>query len=207
MNRVAAVLALACALLAAGCVTPISKNPVGMTTGLHRDLSLVGTWEEDMGRYSEGEVITVVPVGTDDLMTAFQVGLPKKKDDAGSFTLYEFTTAKVGENHFANARELPLARDHHNERDGWMPLFYTTTHEGRSLKLYYLDQEKIIKAIETGALKGRVERHKQKNDDGTIEDKIDTITITAEPAELDAFMAKPEAADLFRLYKHYWRLE
>ena len=131
----------------------------------------------------------------------------EKEDGAGSFQLYEFTVARVGENHFINARKLSLAREHNDQPENWMPLFYTTTHEGRSLKLYYLDQDKIIKAIESGALKGRVEKHQRKNDDGKIEDEIDAITITAEPADLDAFMAKPEAADLFQLYKRYWRIE
>jgi hypothetical protein len=207
MKRIGAMLALACALLVAGCVTPTSKNPIGMTTGLHRDLSLVGTWKDDFPWRDEGDTITVAPVGTDNSMTAFQVGLPEKKDGAGSFQLYEFTVARVGEHHFVNARKLPSRSEHTDQPDDWMPLYYTTTHDGRSLKLYYLSQDKIVKAIESGALKGRVEKHQRKNDDGTVEDAIDAITITAEPAELDAFMAKPEAADLFQLYKRYWRVD
>lgn len=199
-------LMLACILFAAGCVTPTTRNPVGLTTGLTRDAALIGTWRDDEFRFDEGEVFHVVPVGTE-TMTAFCIHMPQKKDEAGSFSVYEFTTAMAGQNHFINARELHLAREHVQDADGWMPLFYTTKNGGRSLKLYHLDQTRIAKAIESGALKGQVEKHKDTNSDGSVSEIIDSIEITAEPAELDAFMAKPEAAGLFTLYKKYRKVE
>lgn len=190
--------AFAAVLFSAGCVTPVSVNPVGTTTGLGRDMALVGTWRDDAFRFDDRESITVAPVG-DSGMTAFRVRLPDTPEEQGSFTLYAFSTATLGQNHFINARKVLLASDKRDEDAGWMPLYYTVKANGRSAKLYYLDSEKLAKTIESGALKGRVERKK----DGAI----DAITITADPAELDAFFTKPEAASLFQLLMRYRKVE
>jgi hypothetical protein len=199
-------LALTCAILAAGCVVPTSKYPVGTTTGLTRDTALLGTWKDDVFRVDFGEDIHVVPVG-DGVMTAFSSRLPDKPDEAGELSIYQFTTATLGANHFINARELKLEGDERKQLTQWTPLFYTVRNDGRSLKLYYLNQEKTIKAIESGTLKGHIEKHKTTNSEGKTEDIIDSIEITSEPVELDAFMATPQAVELFTLYRRFKKIE
>ena len=197
-------IAMAFALLLAGCGAVTTTHEIGTTAGLRTDLALVGTWKDDVFRQDFGQDIHVVPVGQGTL-TAFESRIRQRPDDVGSFTIYSFTTAKLGDNHFINADVIRLEGDKSAKRPGWLPLFYTV--RGNSLKLYYLEQERAAKAIEAGLIAGRIDRHQRKSDDGKVEDVIDNVEITAEPAALDAFMAKPEAVALFRLYMQLRKIE
>ena len=67
-----------------------------------------------------------------------------------------------------------------------IPLLYVV--KGRTLTLYLLDEDKTKEAVKAGKLAGTVEP----GESGDVQ-------ITAEPEALDAFMAKPEAAELFKV--------
>lgn len=193
-------------LVTAGCTPVRSINPVGTTTTQTLDVSLCGTWKDDIFRLNLGEDIHVVEVGEGKL-TAFKSDVRQSQDGVGSFDIFQFTTAVAGTNHFINARDIRLEGDKSVDRPGWRLLFYTVRKDGQSLKLYYLDDTKVTKAIETGVLKGHIEKHRTTNADGKTEIVVDSIEITAGPAELDAFMATPQALGLFTLYRKYWKSE
>lgn len=207
------IFALACVILVAGCDTATTKNPVGTTTGLVADKALNGIWKDDMcpiaalfcGQNDMGEYLHIFQSG-DSEMTALWVNAPVRSRERGDFTEYRFTTATLGNNHFMNVVEQPTNATE-KPKAGFTPIFYTLRNNGHKLTIYHIDDNKVAKAIESGALTGHIEKHQDKDKDGKPEDVYDSIQITAEPAELDVFMAKPEAADLFIVYRVFKRIE
>ncbi len=196
-------LVLACAVLLAGCYDTRSEHPIGTTAGLKPDKSLVGIWKDDYWRQDTGDTIHIFVSG-DSEMTAVWIEAPAGK--FGSFHPYRIATAKLGNNRFINVTEEPHKADDKAPVQ-YQPALYTLRNDGRTFTLYTADDEKVAKAIETGAIRGIVEKHTEKHSDGTPYIEYDKVVITAAPTELDAFMAKPEAADLFRVYMVFKKIE
>ena len=196
------VLALVCAIFLSGCYDTTTTNPIGTTAALAQDKVLIGIWKGEFWRHDEGEYLHIFPTD-DQKMTALWIESPKDKDH-GSYQEFQITTAGLGRNRFINAAK--------RTSDGsfevhWMPLFYTLRNDGRTLTIYTANDDKVVQVIDSHALRGEVKRHQEKDDKGQSREVIDSIEITAEPAELDAFMARPEAADLFRVFMRYKKIE
>jgi hypothetical protein len=186
MKHLHAALAIACTLLLAGCLPVTSKTPVGTTAGLGTDEALYGTWKfHNSDAKDKNDGYFHFMKAKDGSITAIMV-LAKGSDDDG-WTVFNVRTATLGKNHYINAVE---TFDKDAPADGSLknaniPLLYTI--KGRTLTLYLIDEDKAKEAVQSGAIKGTVEPG-QSGD----------VTITADAAELDAFMAKPEAANLFK---------
>ncbi len=186
MNVIRMAAVLACAVFLAGCLPVTSKTPVGTTASLGADKTLIGTWKGhgvDSGDKQEGFFHFML--AKDGSLTIAQVFATGSNDDG--WTIYRATTAALGKNYFLNVSLIAdgggPADD--NSRNRIFPLIYSM--KGRTLTIGLLDEDKTKAAIKAGKLKGAVEP----GDSGDV-------TITSDAAELDAFMATPEAAGLFK---------
>jgi hypothetical protein len=189
MKRIYAALAIAATLLLAGCLPVTSKTPVGTTVGLGADEALYGTWvgRSPDDKDKKDDCYFHFMKAKDGSLTAVMV-LAKGSDDDG-WTVFNVRTAALGKNHFINAVE---TFDKDAPADGSLknvniPLLYTI--KDGTLTLYLIDEDKAKEAVQRGAIKGTVEPG-QSGD----------VQITADAAELDAFMAKPEAAKTFKSF-------
>lgn len=178
---------MACALLLAGCLPVTSKTPVGSTTGLGADKALTGTWKgHSVDADNKADGYFHFMAAKDGTLTAAVVYAMGSSDDG--WTIFNVRTATLGKNHFINAvetfdKDAPAEGDLKNAN---IPMLYTI--HGHTLTLYLIDEDKAKAAVKAGKIKGEVEP-------GDMGD----VVITADAAELDAFMAKPEAAELFKV--------
>lgn len=178
---------LACVFLLAGCLPVTSKTPVGTTAGLGADAALTGTWKghsADADNKNDGFFHFMQ---AKDGSLTIAVILAKGSSDDG-WTIFNAHTASLGKNHFINAvetfdKDAPVEGDLKNAN---IPLLYVV--KGRTLTIYLINEDKAKTAIKAGKIKGTIEP----GDSGDVQ-------ITSESAELDAFMAKPEAVDLFKV--------
>jgi len=190
MRLLRAAVAMAAMLLAAGCLPVTSKTPVGTTAGLGADEALTGTWiGKSLDAEDKSDIRTIYfhfLKGKDGNLMALMVGAAGKNDD--DWMAFNLSTATLGKNRFINAvetfdnnrpAEAPL-------KDANIPLLYTI--KGGKLTLYWLDEDKVKVAIKAGRIAGTIEP-------GDFGD----VKITADAAALDAFMATPEAAALFKV--------
>lgn len=174
------------AFVLCGCLPVISENPVGTTTGLGPDKALYGTWKgrhPDDKNAKDGYVHFMA--AKDGSMTVAMVLAEGSSDDG--WTIFRLSAVTLNQNHYLNA-VLTFDKDQAAEgklKGARIPVLYTL--KDGVLTLYLLDEDKAKTAIKTGKLKGTIEP----GDNG------DAI-ITAEPAQLDAFFAKSEAAALFK---------
>ncbi len=203
MRLLRAALAIAVTFLAAGCLPVTSKTPVGTTVGLGADEALLGTWigrsedQEDKDQKDKGvaylHFVQSKDAGT---ISALWVSVAESKGDSGwmSFTV---STAKLGDNRYMNA--VQTGEDGKPVdgalKDASFPLLYSFGKHHR-LTLYLLDEDKVKEAIQAGKIAGTIES-------GNFGD----VKITADAAALDAFMAKPEAAKLFKVFVVLRRVE
>jgi hypothetical protein len=179
--------ALTCALFLAGCLPVTSKSPVGTTMGLGADPVLIGTWKghsPDTDNKTDGYFHFMA--AKDGSLTIAVIMAAGGSDDG--WTIFNARTAVLGKNRFLNAVET-FDKDAPAEgslKNANIPLLYVV--KGRTLTLYLLDEDKSKEAIKAGKIAGTIEP----GESGDVE-------ITAEPAALDAFMATPEAAVLFKV--------
>lgn len=176
-----------CGLLLAGCLPVTSRTPVGTTAGLGADTALYGTWKGH-GLDSEKKIDGYFHFmqARDGSMTVAMVMATGTDDDG--WTIFNAHTATLGKNRYLNALET-FDKDAPAEgelKNANIPLLYTV--RGRTLTLYLLDEDKTKQAVRDGKLKGEIEPGESGD-----------VVITADAAELDAFMAKPEAAELFKV--------
>jgi hypothetical protein len=188
MKRIYAALAIAATLLVAGCLPVTSKTPVGTTAGLGADPALYGTWKgQSSDAKDKNDGYFHFMKAKDGSVTAVMV-LARGSDDDG-WTVFNVRTATLGKNHFINAVET-FDKDAPAEgslKNANIPLLYTI--KGKKLTLYLLDEDKVKAAIQAGKIAGTVEP----GESGDVQ-------ITADAAALDAFMATPEAAKLFKVF-------
>jgi hypothetical protein len=176
-----------CALLLAGCLPVTSKTPVGTTSGLGADSALYGTWKgHSPDSSSKNDGFFHFMKAKDGSLTVALVLARGDSDDG--WTIFNAHTAMLGKNRYLNAvetfdKDAPAEGDLKNAN---IPLLYAV--RGRTLTLYLLDEDKTKEAVRSGRIKGEIEAGESGD-----------VVLTADAAELDAFMAKPEAADLFKV--------
>jgi len=189
MNKLRIVLVLACAVLLAGCLPVTTKTPVGTTAGLGADPALFGTWvghSEDASAKNPPPIYFHFMLGKDGTMTAaYLIATGTNDDEWLAFALH---TATLGGNRYIDALN---TLDNGKPVEGDLktlniPLLYTL--KGKTLTLYLLDEDKARAAVKSGAIAGTVGA----GDSGDV-------VITADAKALDAFMAKPETAKLFKV--------
>lgn len=199
------VVALIAAVMLAGCGEVSTQYPVGSTTGLTPDPALVGTWwpRDDKGgnleRTADGKragYVHVLPTSEGGFGIAL-ISMPAKPGDTGGLAVYRATSGRAGENRFLNvvmlspAGEEPLTAPKH----GTTPVLYRFEANG-DLTIFKLDVDKAAAAVKAGRIAGTVEKHSYQYGGKEYEGTPD-VTITADPAALDAFFAKPTVIDLF----------
>ncbi len=189
MKRLQAALAIFCTLFAAACLPVTSKSPVGTTTGLGNDAALYGTWKGYSADDHSPVYVHILRSKNDEAIQAVMVGTGNDKEE-GTIMLVELRTATLGENHFMNVIKF-YTKDEHGEtvntlKDASIPVLYRFG-KNHSLRLYLLSEDKTKEAIAAGKLQGNVES-------GNFGD----VKITSDAPALDAFMATPEAAKLFK---------
>ena len=184
-------LAIAAVLVAAGCLPVTSTTPVGTTVGLTADDALYGTWK---GHSVDGDDKSDKPTvylhflkGKSGTLSALLVTAAGSKDD--DWIAFNLRTATLGKNHYMNAVQ---TFDSNGAVEGGLknaniPVLYSFGRH-HTLTLYMLDEAKVTKAIQDRKIAGTVES-------GAFGD----VTITADAAALDALMATPEAAKLFKV--------
>jgi hypothetical protein len=177
---------LALALVAGGCVT--SKNPIGQTAGFKPDPALVGVWRTRVRKDDPVITVYVLPK-KDGGMTALAIGLPNKKDEGGWET-FDLRVAALGPYHYMSGREGLDNGVPSKDRSGYTLLLYRLS-GADTLTLYQLDTQKIGAVVDSGKLAGKVRKSDPKKS------QWQSVSITADPASLDAFMKKPESAILF----------
>ena len=183
-------LALAVSLLTTACLPVTSTNPVGTTVGLAADPALSGLWRGQVHQ-PEGWVYMTFFPQSDNTTTALLISPPDpaRKDASaqGDWSVYSFQTATLGQYRYMNAKEVSNNGKVPDEAQAGktFPLLYRINSDG-ALVIYLLDEKAAAAAIKSGAIAGTIGQ-------GQFGD----ITLTADPAALDAFMATPAARALF----------
>lgn len=186
--------ALLCVLVA-GCLPVTTKTPVGTTKALGADAALYGTWK---GHGTDDKDVRDAYFhfldGKDGTLRAVVVFARGTSDDGWS--VFQVRTATLGQNRYINAVETfdKDAPASDGLMDATIPILYTIN--GRVLTLFLMDEEKAKAAIEKGEIAGTVENN-----------QFGDVKITAEAEALDAFLAKPEAAGLFKPFLVLKRVE
>jgi hypothetical protein len=178
--------ALIAAAMLAGCLPVTSRSPVGTTAGLKADANLFGTWKgrnpDDTQQRDASFHFMRAKDGGIDIVVAMAEG---GSDDG--WTAFTARTAMLGANRFLNA---VMTYDKAAPVEGGLkaaniPLLYIRN--GRTMTLYLIDEDAAKAAIKAGRIAGTIGQ-------GASGDAV----ITADARDLDAFMAKPEAATLFK---------
>ncbi len=197
MRAIRLAVILAIAMAAAGCSTLTVRYPVGTTAGLSLDPALLGTWK---GHFLPKEGETEAPKVAFYLhfvrvhaarMVAVWVAPDINQEGEGFAAIYDVTTTRLGDSRYINAVMLG-DRKGRSEIGGPMVLLYRFDTDG-TLWLLGMDYDKAKAAVSTHAITGVIEHDGKK---GSLSEHED-VEITADPLELDRFMTKPEAAQLF----------
>jgi hypothetical protein len=182
--------ALAVSLLVTACLPVTSTTPVGSTVGFAADPALAGLWRGQVHK-PEGWVYMTFFPQSDGTTTVVMISPPDaaRKDDSaqGDWSVYSLQTAAVGSYRYMNAQEVSnngKAPDP-AQTGKTFPLLYRVNSDG-ALVIYLLDEKAATAAIKSGAIAGTIGQ-------GQFAD----VTITAAPADLDAFMATPAGRALF----------
>jgi hypothetical protein len=185
MNAIRIALILCAALIATACLPVTTKSPIGSTQGFVMDQLVLGTWKGTAGTETVPSYFHFLP-GKEGTIMAIVV-TPANQQDDGGWGAFALQTVLLGANHFMNAQEVSdngkVASGATAERT--TPLLYKMI-DGKMV-LYMLDEKDTAAAIKAGKIAGTVEP-------GDYGD----VSITAEPAVLDAFMQTPEGLALFK---------
>lgn len=183
--RIMSFLAAATLLLLAGCYPPTTTHPVGTTAGLSNDAALTGLWHGKMHNDEGHDVYFHFLPQSDGTITVVMVQGGSEPD--GDWSVAAVTTATLGANHFMNAQLLydGGSAEDKNAPHGNVPLLYRMDGPNR-IALFLMDEDAAKAAIQAHDISGTVEP-------GQFGD----AAITAEPKELDAFMASRKGIALF----------
>jgi hypothetical protein len=184
MNSLRILFVLAMALVASACLPVTTTAPVGSTVGFQADPALTGIWRGEQTK-GEGPVFMSFYPQTDGTTSVVGMSAPGKSD-SGGWAVYSLQTSTLGPYHFMNAREVSdNGKPSDSSANGTFPLLYRVNGDG-ALVIYLLDDNATKAAIQSGKIAGTVQQ-------GQFGD----ITITAAPADLDAFMQSPAGRALF----------
>ena len=178
--RLAAAVILGAALSA--CLPVVSSSPLGTTVAGSADGRLTGMWKGKVGT-STNAYLTVYPPHEGTVKIVLLA--PPAADDEGSWMIFEARTITLGSNSYLDARVVDDGGKPPDAKLAHMPVLYRVTGNG-SLVLYLIDEVAARKAIATGTIAGTIEP-------GDFGD----VTLTAEPAALDAFFASDAGRALF----------
>ncbi|HXC56135.1 MAG TPA: hypothetical protein VNU97_12630 [Rhizomicrobium sp.] len=187
MRSLRLALAAFAALSLSACVAV--KEPIGTSAGYVNDPALEGLWR---GKSSDDGPEGYYHVILNDDRTMTVVGIvPKTPDKKASWGTLELTTVMLGANRYLNARETGEDGGPPKDKDaaGSIPLYYTIS--GDTLSLFTFDEKKVTQAIRAGRIAGRIDSSKV----GSM--TIDTVSITADGPQLDAWLKSPDAPALF----------
>ncbi len=183
--RITPFLAVAAALLLAGCFPPTTTHPVGTTATIANDPALTGLWrgKSDQSTDERGLYFHFLPAG-DNTITVVMVQAGSEPD--GDWMVASITTATLGGNHIMNVQlKFSDGKAEDDDRPGTIPLLYRFEGPNRMV-LYLMDEDATKAAIQAHKIAGTVEQ-------GQFGD----ATITASPKDLDAFLATKKGAALF----------
>jgi hypothetical protein len=164
-----------------------TKTPVGTTVGLAADPALYGSWKGHSPEDKKARDGYFHFMAAKDGSLTIAVVMADGSGDDG-WTVFNAHTAALGTNRYLNA-VMTFDKDKPIQgalKGATFPVLYVV--KGKTLTLYLIDEDKAKAAITAGKITGTIEP-------GTAGD----VTITTEAKDLDAFMAKPEAKDLFKL--------
>lgn len=177
----------------AGCV-PESEHPLGNPQSAQQDVQLHGLWVADR---SDGETL-YVHIGAEPdkglaagaapeagLMRLWTFGHTTENGRIGNPTGMRFFVSQVGDANYANI-VLPLDEKDTGTPRGWWFIKYQV--DNAALTTWTMDFEAVGKLIETGKVRGTVERDSQ----GSLKRAL----ITAPSEEVEAFV-KANGAILF----------
>ena len=184
VNRFRLAVAALAALTLAACYPPTTTHPIGTSSGLKPDPMLAGLWKGKAASGGEDGAYFHFLQQHDGSITAILVQAGNQPD--GDWNLVTLTTARVGANRIMNARMISSnGKPETDAPAGTIPVLYRITTNGR-LTLYMMDETAVKAAITAGKIKGTIEK-------GSLGD----VAITADPVELDAFMASGDGRALF----------
>ena len=184
MRLIRIALAVCAALFAAACLPVTTKTAIGTTVAAAPDPALYGMWRGADSKNDLPGYFTFLKNG-DDTMTAILVSLPHG-EDGGEWETFRVQAATLGGNHYMTATE-SFVNNAAAGDDALQNIALLYRFEGKSLTLYLIDEDAAKAAIAAGKIKGTVGQ----GDNGDIQ-------ITSDAAELDAFLATPEGAALFK---------
>lgn len=174
---------LATALFVAACF-PTTRHSIGTTAGIGADPDLVGTWIGEMDEEGDIAYLHFLRLPEDGL--GVLMIKPSAPDDGGGWGYYTVTTAEIAGHRFMNAHWVISDGKVEDEAPADpTPLYYNLAGDGE-LRLWLMDRDATIAAINEGKIAGEVE-------EGAFGD----VRITAEPDALDNFMASAEGRALF----------
>jgi hypothetical protein len=187
MKVIRTMVALIAAVTLAGCLPVMTKTPVGTTVGFKNDSVLYGTWKgknPDDKQQRDGYFHFML---AKDGSLTIAVAMAEGGSDDG-WTVFNARAATLGQNHYLNA-VMTFDKDEPVQgalKGATFPVL--TVVKGKTLTLYLLDEDKAKDAVKAGKIAGTIEP-------GASGD----VVITADAKELDAFMARPEAAKFFKV--------
>lgn len=182
--RIATAGVIAVLALALTACWPVSVNPIKGTAATTADPRLTGAWSGRFGDPDEGSEATYIHflVKDDGGFTALTLKHGDKEDSG--WADYTVTTSEVAKTNYMNVRV--VSSDGKIEDTNFSRFFTFARYEvtDTTLDIFVVDEDKLIDA---GKLKGEVERREFTKD----------VKITAESAEIDAFLAASDPKSLF----------
>ncbi|HWA92841.1 MAG TPA: hypothetical protein VG889_22610 [Rhizomicrobium sp.] len=172
------------ALVVAACLPVTTKHPIGTTVGFKEDKALLGMWKGRGEDEDAKDAWFAFLRNADGSTTAIMMTSDPDGDDWGTFRL---DLATLGGNRIMNVHGgLKNGKPDDDEMSKQnIPFLYSFGADG-TLTLSLLDEKAVAAAIQAGKIAGTVEKS-----------SMGDVTITAEPAALDAFFATKEGAALF----------
>ncbi len=173
------------ALGLAACPPVTSKTPLGTTVAAAPDPGLTGVWKGRMAASQTFSYFTFFPQADGTLSVV--VVTPPLGADKGGWGVFTVQTVALGPNHFMNAHETidegkPATG---TMADNTIPILYRINSDG-ALVIYIMDDTIAKAAIKAGKIAGNVE-----------EGQFGDVVLTAQAADLDAYMASPQGRALF----------
>jgi hypothetical protein len=178
MRTLRLLLIVAFAATVAACAS--TKHPIGISAGPQTDQRLLGAWKGTDPDQGNTIYAFILPRRDAPGLEAVAVS-PQHGDDKGGWSILSIAVGRAGEFRFLNARMLFDNGKPAKPGDDYVPVLYRI--EGDKLYISNPDIDAIKRAVQAGELAGT-----------TTES---SVVITAEPAALDAYMAR-HAAKLFK---------
>lgn len=184
MTMLIRVAALLTALLIAACV-PTSESPILAKKG-ESDAALIGSWS---GTMADG-----LPVYMHYLMdkeggiTALLVTGAQKPKEEGGWAVFRLVSAEVrGTRYLSALWDLNDGKPVEGREKGYHLMRYAFGPGEKTLRLFGVNEEKLMAAVKAGKVEGRIEG----------KDMSAEVRLTASSERLATFLKRSDPADLF----------